>query len=137
KMGDDETCHHWLLSSGNTSDESMEKRSVVIDKSIDIRTKPKNITITTVAGFAYDYFQPEIHDERLHLKFLEWNYIIIDEASMVNLASIAYVLYQKPDARFVIAGDPFQIQPITRIDHWKHMNIYNMVNLDRFVEPST
>ncbi|WP_158624874.1 DEAD/DEAH box helicase [Gynurincola endophyticus] len=137
KMGDDETYHHWLLRFGNTSDESLENSSVVIDKAFDIRTKPKNTTITTIARFAYDYFQPEIHDERLHLKFLEWDYIIIDEASMVNLASIAYVLYQKPDAKFVIAGDPFQIQPITLIDHWKDMNIYSMVNLDRFVEPTT
>lgn len=136
-MGNDETYHHWLLRFGNTSDESLEKSSVVVNKAFDIRTKPKNTTITTIARFAYDYFQPEIHDERLHLKFLEWDYIIIDEASMVNLASIAYVLYQKPDSKFVIAGDPFQIQPITLIDHWKDMNIYSMVNLDRFVEPTT
>jgi len=92
KLGADESYHHWLLRFGNTSDESLENSSVVIDKAFDIRTKPKNITITTIARFAYDYFQPEIHDERLHLKFLEWDYIIIDEASMVNLASIAYVL---------------------------------------------
>lgn len=137
KMGVDETYHHWLLRFGNSSDESLENSSVVIDKAFDIRTKPKNTTITTIARFAYDYFQPEIHEERLHLKFLEWDYIIIDEASMVNLASIAFVIYQKPDAQFVIAGDPFQIQPITLIDHWKDMNIYSMVNLDRFVEPTT
>lgn len=137
KMGDDETYHHWLLRFGNTSDESLENSTFVIDKAFDIRSRPKNTTITTIARFAYDYFQPEIHDERLHLKFLHWDYIIIDEASMVNLASIAYVLYQVPDTKFVIAGDPFQIQPITQIEHWKDMNIYSMVNLGRFVEPTT
>lgn len=137
KMGDDDTYHHWLLRLGNISDESLENSAVVIDRAFDIRKKPKNTTITTIARFSYDYFQPKIHEERLHLKFLEWDYIIIDEASMVNLASIVYVLYQKPDANFVVAGDPFQIQPITLIDHWKDMNIYNLVNLDRFVEPKT
>ena len=137
KMDGDESLYHWLLRFGNTSDESLESSAIVIDKSFDIRTKPKNTTITTIARFAYDYFQPEAHDERLHLKFLHWDYIVIDEASMVNLASIAYVLYQVQGAKFVIAGDPFQIQPITLIDHWKDMNIYSMVNLDRFVEPNT
>ncbi|MBL6445889.1 AAA family ATPase [Fulvivirga sp. 29W222] len=137
EMEDDETYYHWLLRFGNTSDESLENNMVVIDKTFDIRTKPKNTTITTIARFAYDYFQPETHDERLHLKFLQWDYIIIDEASMVNLASIAYVLYQVPNAKFIIAGDPFQIQPITQIEHWKDMNIYSMINLDRFVQPMT
>lgn len=137
KMGDDESYHHWLLRFGNTSDESLENSLVVIDKEFNIKSRPKNTTITTIARFAYDYFQPGIYDERLHLKFLDWDYIIIDEASMVNLASIAYVLYQKPEAKFVVAGDPFQIQPITLIDHWKDMNIYSMVNLNRFLEPTT
>jgi superfamily I DNA and/or RNA helicase len=137
KMGEDETYYNWLYRFGNTSDETLENSPVVIDKSFDIRNRSKNTTITTIARFAYDYFQPEIHDERMHLKFLEWDYIIIDEASMVNLASICYVIYQQSNAKFVVAGDPFQIQPITLIDYWKDMNIYSMVNLDRFVEPTT
>ncbi|MEI9809451.1 MAG: hypothetical protein WDO16_17120 [Bacteroidota bacterium] len=56
---------------------------------------------------------------------------------MITLASMAYVLYQKPTVRFIIAGDPFQIQPITQIEHWKDMNIYDMVQLDKFVDPVT
>lgn len=137
KMGDDETYYHWLLRFGNTSDGELENRSIVVDKNFDIRTKSKNTTITTIARFAYDYFQPDVQNERLHLKFLQWDYIIIDEASMVTLASIAYVLYQKPEAFFIIAGDPFQIQPITQIEQWKDMNIYNMVQLDKFIDPVT
>lgn len=137
KMGDDESYAEWLLRFGNTFDESLEQTGITVDKSFDIRKKPKNTTITTIARFAYDYFQPDLHEERLHIKFLQWDYIIIDEASMVNLASISYVLYQKPDAKFVIAGDPFQIQPITQIEYWKDMNIYSMVNLNRFAEPTT
>jgi hypothetical protein len=137
KMGDDETYYRWLLRFGTTADEALENSSLVVDKTFDIRTKPRNTTIATIARFAYDYFQPVIQDERLHLKFLEWDYIIIDEASMVNLASIAYVLFQKKDSNFIVAGDPFQIQPITQIEQWKDHNIYTMVELDKFIEPIT
>ncbi len=137
KMGEDETYYRWLLRFGTTADAELENTSLVVDKNFDIRTKPQNTTITTIARFAYDYFQPDAHDERLHLKFLQWDYIIIDEASMVNLASIAYVLYQQKESNFIIAGDPFQIQPITQIEQWKDHNIYTMVELDKFIEPVT
>ncbi|MDV3492469.1 hypothetical protein BAS06_06875 [Elizabethkingia miricola] len=137
KMDGDESYHNWLLRFGTTSDMELENSGLVVDKSFDIRTKPKNTTITTIARFAYDYFQPDVFDERLHLKFLEWDYIIIDEASMITVASIAYVLYQKSNSKFIIAGDPFQIQPITQIDQWKDLNIYEMVQLTKFVSPVT
>lgn len=137
KMGDDESYHSWLLRFGTTGDAELENSGLVIDKTFDIRKRYMNTTITTIARFAYDYFQPDEHDERLHLKFLEWDFIIIDEASMINLASIAYVLYQKRNANFIIAGDPFQIQPITQIEQWKDMNIYEMVQLNKFVDPVT
>lgn len=137
KMGSDETYYHWLIRFGTTADAELENSTLVKDKTFDIRTKPRNTTITTIARFAYDYFQPDVHDERLHLKFLQWDYIVIDEASMINLAAIAFVLYQKPDVQFIIAGDPFQIQPITQIEQWKDLNIYSMVKLDKFVNPVT
>lgn len=137
KMGTDETYHHWLLRFGTTGDAELEAGSLVVDKTFDITSKSRNTVVTTVARFAYDYFQPAGAEERRHLKFLHWDYIIIDEASMVNLASVAYVLYQKPQASFIIAGDPFQIQPITQIEQWKDLNIYSMVQLDRFVAPVT
>jgi superfamily I DNA and/or RNA helicase len=137
KMGTDETYHHWLLRFGTTGDAELEASSLVVDKTFDITSKSRNTVVTTVARFAYDYFQPEGAEERLHLKFLHWDYIIIDEASMVNLASVAYILYQKPQASFIIAGDPFQIQPITQIEQWKDLNVYSMVQLDRFVAPVT
>ncbi len=137
KMGKDETYYNWLIRFGTTADAELENSTLVRDKTFDIRTKPRNTTITTIARFAYDYFQPDVHDERLHLKFLQWDYIVIDEASMINLAAIAYVLFQKPEVQFIIAGDPFQIQPITQIEQWKDLNIYSMVKLDKFVNPVT
>lgn len=137
QMGEDETYYNWLLRFGTTADAVLESSSLVVDKNFDIRTKPRNTTITTIARFPYDYFQPDAHDERLHLKFLQWDYIIIDEASMINLANISYILYQRKDSNFIIAGDPFQIQPITQIEQWKDQNIYTMVELDKFKDPVT
>jgi hypothetical protein len=137
KMGDDESYHQWLLRFGSTASPEFENSPLVIDKTFDITSKPRNTTITTIARFPYDYFQPNPMEERLHLKYMNWDYIIIDEASMINLPNIIYILYQKTNTKFIIAGDPFQIQPITRIEQWKDMNIYTMVNLDRFVNPVT
>ncbi|UUF12588.1 MULTISPECIES: DEAD/DEAH box helicase [Flavobacterium] len=137
KMDGEESYYNWLLRFGTTGDTELENSGLVIDKSFDIRTRPKNTTITTIARFAYDYFHPHALEERLHLKFLDWDYIIIDEASMITIASIAYVLYQKSHSKFIIAGDPFQIQPITQIDQWKDLNIYEMVQLTKFINPVT
>ncbi len=39
--------------------------------------------------------------------------------------------------KFIIAGDPFQIEPITKVDLWKDENIYRMVELNSFTSPST
>jgi hypothetical protein len=137
KMGDDESYYQWLLRFGSTASAEFENSPLVVDKTFDISKKPKNTTITTIARFPYDYFQPNPMEDRMHLKFLNWDYIIIDEASMINLPNIIYILYQNPNVKFIIAGDPFQIQPITRIEQWKDMNIYTMINLDRFVNPVT
>lgn len=46
-------------------------------------------------------------------------------------------LYKKTPKRFIIAGDPFQIEPITSVDLWKNENIYTMVHLDSFVKLET
>jgi len=137
KMGEDDTYYQWLLRFGITGDKHLETSTLLVDKTFDITTKPKNTTITTIARFAYDYFQPDPYGERLHLKFLQWDYIIIDEASMVNLPSISYILFQKKESNFIIAGDPFQIQPITQIEQWKDHNIYTLVQLDKFIAPVT
>src|SRR5258706_11080742 len=106
------------------------------DKTFDIRTFSRNVTVTTIARFPYDYFFPD-DGTRLHLRALKWDYIIVDEASMIPLANIVYPLYKKTPEKFIIAGDPFQIEPITTVDVWKNENIYTMVKLNSFTEPTT
>lgn len=126
----------WLVRFGNTGDEEIEQSGVFRDKSFDIRKYPKNVTVTTIARFSYDFFMPDANT-RLHLSELKWDYIIIDEASMINLANIIYPLFKKTPIKFIIAGDPFQIEPITQIELWKDENIYTLVGLDSFTEPDT
>lgn len=133
--GKDISYNDWLVRFGATGDEEIEQSSVYKDKTFDIRTLSKNVTVTTIARFPYDFFMP--NDARFFLHGINWDYIIIDEASMIPLANIVFPLYKKTPKKFIVAGDPFQIEPITSIDLWKNENIYTMVHLDSFVKPET
>lgn len=125
----------WLIRFGTSNDDLIEHSGIYKDKTFDIRALPKNVTVTTIARFPYDFFMP--NGERLHLNALKWDYIIIDEASMIPIANIIFPLYKKTPTKFIIAGDPFQIQPITRSEAWKDENIYTMVELNNFTNPTT
>lgn len=135
EMGTDHSYENWLVRFGGTSDEIIEQSEVYKEKTFDIRSKQKNITVTTIARFPYDYFMQQ--GLRLYLHSLDWDYIIIDEASMIPLANIVYPLYKKTPKKFIIAGDPFQIEPITSVELWKDQNIYKMVELNSFSNPKT
>lgn len=133
--GEDHSYEDWLIRFGATGDEMLEESPVFADKTFDIRERHRNITITTIARFAYDFFMPQ--GTRIFLNGINWDYIVIDEASMIPLANIIYPLYKKTPRKFIIAGDPFQIKPITSVDMWKNDNIYTMVHLDSFTQPET
>ena len=133
--GSDTSYNDWLVRFGATGEEKIEQSPVFRDKTFDIRTLVKNVTVTTIARFPYDFFMPD--GARIFLNGMNWDYIIIDEASMIPLVNIVYPLYKKTPKKFIIAGDPFQIEPITSIDLWKNENIYTMVHLDSFVKPET
>ena len=133
--GNDHTYNRWLVRFGATGDEEIEQSPVFRDKTFDIRTLEKNVTVTTISRFPYDFFMPQ--GARLFLYGINWDYIVIDEASMIPLANIVFPLYKKTPRKFIIAGDPFQIEPITSVDLWKNENIYTMVELDSFTEPTT
>ena len=134
-MGDDTSYVDWLIRFGATQDEKIEQSPVFRDKTYDIRKAERCITITTIARFPYDFFMPS--DAHVYLRGINWDYIVVDEASMIPLGNIIYPLYKKTPKKFIIAGDPFQIEPITSVDLWKGENIYTMVNLDSFVEHKT
>ena len=135
-MSGDQSYTDWLVRFGTTNDSVIEQSGVFRDKTFDIRTLPKNVTVTTIARFPYDFFMTD-DGTRLHLDALKWDFIVVDEASMIPLVNIVYPLYKKIPEKFIIAGDPFQIEPITSVDLWKNENIYTMVELGSFTEPTT
>ncbi len=134
-LGTDHSYEDWLIRFGATGDGEIEQSPVYKDKTFDIRGLHRTVTITTIARFPYDFFMPP--GERIFLQGIRWDYIVMDEASMIPLANIVYPLYRKTPEKFIIAGDPFQIEPITSVDLWKNENIYTMVQLDSFVRPKT
>lgn len=123
----DSSYENWLVRFGGTADEEIEQSPVFRDKIFDIRTLDKNVTVTTIARFPYDFFMPG--NDRVFLRGINWDYIVIDEASMIPIANIIFPLYKKTPRKFIIAGDPFQIEPVTSVDIWKNENIYTMVEL--------
>lgn len=135
KSGPNSDYKEWLVRFGVTNDEHLENSGILRDKTFDVRSLCKSVTITTVARFAYDYFMP--NGERLYLHDLNWDYIVFDEASMIPIANIVYPIYKKTPKKFIIAGDPFQIAPITAVDIWKDESIYTMVKLNSFSNPIT
>ena len=125
-----ESYKDWLIRFGSTSDEEIEKAGIHKDKTFNITLQEKAVVITTIARFPYDYFI--VGNTRIFLDGLNWNYIIFDEASMIPLINMIYPLYKKTPKEFIIAGDPFQIQPIVSVDMWQDENIYSMVGLNSF-----
>ena len=138
KMGTDTSYLNWLIRFGTSADESIEKAGVWRDRSFDISALSHSVTVTTIARFAYDGFSVKFGSKKLHE--MEWDAIVIDEASMISLASIIYPLYRQKPRKFIVAGDPFQIEPIVAVEQWKDENIYTLVGLNKtgaFANPAT
>ncbi|KAK8876017.1 hypothetical protein M9Y10_006200 [Tritrichomonas musculus] len=130
------SCIEWLVRFGTSSDESEEVVSVYKKKTFDIRTMIRNVVVTTIARFPYYSFTPGDHSQ-INLKDIEWDFIVFDESSMIPLINVIYPLFKGKPKKFIVAGDPFQIQPIVTVDAWKNENIYSMVCLNSFSNPQT
>ncbi|MBN9657064.1 MAG: ATP-binding protein [Acidobacteria bacterium] len=124
-MGTDASNKEWLVRFGTSSDERIEQAGVWRDRSFDFCGLSRSVVVTTVARFAYDGFTVE--NGRLHE--IDWDVIVMDEASMIPIASVVYPIYAKAPAKFIIAGDPFQIEPIVAVEQWKDENIYSLTGL--------
>lgn len=138
KMGTDTSYLNWLVRFGTSVDERIEKAGVWRDRSFNIGELNHSVTVTTIARFAYDGFAVEYGSKKLYE--MEWDAIVIDEASMIPLFSIVYPLYSQKSRKFIVAGDPFQIEPIVAVEQWKDENIYTLVGLKKvgaFANPAT
>lgn len=124
----------WLWRFMSTMSPRVEQSTTVHDRESDIVSERQVCLISTFARYAFDGFI----DNRDKLNQLHWDYIIIDEASMVPLYQIISVVRKGTDCdNIIIAGDPFQIEPIVKMEEWKFENIYTMINLQDFVHPTT
>lgn len=112
-----------------TGEEKLEQ--YLCDSTLPVMDLEKVCIISTMARFHYDGFEDD------ELKEIDWDSIVIDEASMIPLAYVTYVIDRCPHAQIIIAGDPFQIEPIVHEELWKDENIYTMVSLNDFTNPKT
>lgn len=124
----------WLGRFVATGDEIIEKEGVLVDRNSNLYKEDRCCIVSTMARLPYDGFnQTESHTL---LKDIEWDFVIVDEASMVPLVQIIYSIF-KLKTKTIIAGDPLQIAPIVREQGWAGENIYTMVELEDFENPTT
>lgn len=96
--------------------------------SMDIR-RNKCVVVTTIARYPYDTILEGQYSKPIFDQV--WDYIIIDESSMIDVTEISLLLLNKKAKQYIIAGDPNQIRPITPVEI-EDCNIYDMVNLNSF-----
>lgn len=129
----------FLTRFGTTNDGSIEGKSIFKGRSFDPDKNCSNIVITTVARLPYDSCVIEGKPNK-NIRDIRWDYIVVDEASMIPLINMVYLLYSQKPRKFIVAGDPFQIEPTMSEESWKKENIYTMVGLDKknsFTNPKT
>jgi len=103
-----------------------------------------NIVASTVHRFPYfKVLGAPGPDRRLFQIDEHWDYVIIDEASMVSLPYLVFILmafagHQKLP-KFIIAGDPMQIPPVLDLSDKEledsdiaDMNVYSMLGIKSF-----
>ena len=128
KMSDDEVCEESLARYGSTESLYLIEEIGCVTNRDTTDMSWHNVVVATAARYAYDYLQP---DDTAICDY-PWDYIFIDEASMIDILTITYILYKGANAKhIIISGDPKQIQPVVQNDMPAY-NIYNMVGLQGF-----
>lgn len=132
KLYDDSLCYNAVIRFGYTDCPKLlseDNTHFGNRDTMDLDDRYDNIMVTTIARYAYDTIQPD----GLPISDVKWDYIIVDEASMIDIVPITYLLHKGMAAKFIIAGDPKQITPIPQ-HNMPAFNIYHMVGLDSFKE---
>lgn len=130
KMVNDEVCEPTLARYGATESFYLVEEIGCLTTRDTTDMEWHNIVVATAARYAYDYVQPN----DTAICDYPWNYIFIDEASMIDIITITYILHKGADAtKIIISGDPKQIQPVAQNDLPAY-NIYDMVDLHGFYE---
>lgn len=122
----------WLVRFGGTMDETLQRdERVYREKNVDVSAFEKLVLVTTVARYPYDTTRPNKGTGR-PLREEEWSEVFLDEASMIELPYAVYLLLQRPNASFVIAGDPKQLPPVTQNEYLEDKNVYTFFRINSF-----
>lgn len=126
KLMEHENCYDCLSRFGATEDLNLQEQGIVSTRdTMDMNFFDKNVVVTTAARYPYDTVKP---DDSCLCDY-PWDYIIIDEASMLDIVTLTYILYKSKTAKFIISGDPMQIQPVKQNDVYVE-NIYQMLGIN-------
>lgn len=127
RLANDAECYSYLSRYGSTNDTSLiEEEAIVTTRdTMNMDLYDHNIVVTTVARYPYDTVKP--NDD--FICDYPWDYIVIDEASMINIVEITYILHKGQGSKFIIAGDPKQIQPVKQ-GNIEVENIYQMIGIN-------
>lgn len=132
---------------GNPTDPEIERFDPdVYLRSIDHTSiKFADVLAMTIHRLPYtNIFDEDLRNEiKLFKLNNHWDYIIFDEASMINLPYLVFAIMSiskfSPNAKFIIAGDPKQIPPVVDVDDKdleeldiKDENVYSMMNINSF-----
>mgnify|MGYP003945678785 FL=1 len=106
-----------------------------------------NLIAMTIHRIPYTKAFDTNDDTEIKLFKLEnhWDYVIFDEASMINLPYIVFSILSiskfSPNVKFIVAGDPKQIPPVVDVNDKEleeldiqDENIYSMMNIKSFNE---
>jgi hypothetical protein len=93
------------------------------------------------------YFEVVNEENNINTKLFKlpdyWDYVIFDEASMINLPYIVFAIFAiskfSPNVKFIVAGDPKQIPPVVDVNDKdleeldiQDENIYTMMGINSF-----
>lgn len=130
KMANDDVCECGLARYGATENLYLIEDIGCVTNRDTTDMSWHNIVVATAARYAYDFVQPD----DTPICDYPWDYIFIDEASMIDILTITYIIYKGASAKkIIISGDPMQIRPVMQND-MPNLNIYDMVNLHGFSE---
>lgn len=111
KLFYDDVCYDYIRRYGSTDSSDLIESGVLFTRdTLDMTMSNKNIVVATAARYSYDVLQPN----DTAICDYHWDYIVVDEASMIDIITITYILYKGNGAHFIIAGDPKQIEPIAQ-----------------------
>ena len=132
RLAVDDNAKYYLSRYGVTESRSLidNHRNVLKNRqTMSLSKSSKNVMVTTIARYPYDSIDNEaIFD-------FNWDLIIVDEASMIDIVPITLLLINNKAPQFLIAGDPMQIRPVKPSFDFPDefvFNIYDMVAMNSF-----